>query len=64
MPVAQNNSPISAENGGGSIDILPELKGEIRAIRALYDDLKLEVEILKESADNGKPDISKSLTTE
>jgi hypothetical protein len=50
---AQNTSTTSATTQSSTV-IPDSVKADIDALRALYDDLKLDVEILKEDINNGK----------
>lgn len=50
---AQNTSTASASSQGSTAVIPDSIKADIDALRALYDDLKLDVAILKEDI-NGK----------
>lgn len=60
---AQNTSTTSATTQSSTV-IPDSVKADIDALRALYDDLKLDVEILKEDINNGKSADAKSLTSE
>jgi hypothetical protein len=56
---APQNAPQSAGKEQPSIDILGKTKADIETLRALYSDLKQDVDKLKEREINGKPDLSK-----
>lgn len=52
-PQDAQSTPTASEKAQGSTVIPDSVKADIDALRALYDDLKLDVEILKEDI-NGK----------
>lgn len=57
------SAPTTGATHDSSITIPENIKADITALRALYDELKLDVEILKEDM-NGKSADAKSLTSE
>lgn len=58
------NAPQTSEQAQGK-QVIPEtIKADINALRALYEDLKMDVEILKEDITNGKSTLSKPADTE
>jgi hypothetical protein len=58
------NAPTTSANTEGSIAIPEKINADIAALRALYDELKLDVEIIKEDMSNAKSADAKSLTSE
>lgn len=53
-PQDAQSAPTASATTQGSTVIPDSVKADIDALRALYDDLKLDVEILKEDINNGK----------
>ena len=62
-PQSAQSAPTTGATHDSSITMPENIKADIAALRALYDDLKLDVEILKEDM-NGKSADAKSLTSE
>lgn len=62
-PQNAQSAPTTSEKADSSITIPEKINADIAALRALYDELKLDVEILKEDM-NGKSFDAKSLTSE
>lgn len=59
----EQSAPTTNETTDTSIAIPEKINADIAALRALYDELKLDVEIIKEDI-NGKSADAKSLTSE
>lgn len=53
-PQDAQSAPTASVTTQGNAAIPDSVKADIDALRALYDDLKLDVEILKEDINNGK----------
>lgn len=53
-PQSVQNTPTASATTDSSIAIPEKVTADIASLRALYDDLKLDVEILKEDINNGK----------
>lgn len=62
-PQNEQNAPTTSATADSSIAIPDKVNADIAALRTLYDELKLDVEILKEDI-NGKSADAKSLTSE
>ena len=62
-PQNAQSAPTASEKAQCSTAIPDSVKADIDALRALYDELKLDVEIIKEDM-NGKSFDAKSLTSE
>lgn len=62
-PQNVQSAPTVSEKADSSIAIPEKITADIAALRTLYDELKLDVEILKEDI-NGKSADAKSLTSE
>lgn len=63
-PQSAQNEPTASETADSSIAITDKINADIASLRALYDDLKIDVEILKESAENVKSADTSKLTAE
>ena len=63
-PQSAQSEPTASETADSSIAIPDKITADIASLRALYDDLKLDVEILKESAENVKSADTSKLTAE
>jgi len=63
-PQDAQSTPTTSTTTQGSTVIPDSVKADIDALRALYDDLKLDVEIIKEDISNAKSADAKSLTSE
>lgn len=57
-PQDTQTAPATTSTAESSTAIPEHIKADIAALRALYDDLKLDVEILKEDIGNGKSIVS------
>ena len=64
VPQSAQSEPTASTTADGSIAIPDKITADIVALRALYDDLKIDVEILKESVENGKSSDTGKLTAE
>ena len=63
-PQNVQSAPTASEKADSSIAIPEKITADISALRTLYDELKLDVEILKEDISNAKSADAKSLTSE
>ena len=54
-PQDTQNTPTAPATAESSAAVSEKINADIEALRKLYDDLKLDVEILKEDICNGKP---------